>query len=71
MPAPAIKSLLPPAELRDRTEGWGDFGHINQYSDYRDTGVWPADIVRDEQETEQPETSDLRDNGWWRSGILI
>lgn len=46
MPAPAVKDLLPPADLRDRTEGWGTSGHINQYSDYRDDGVWPAEIER-------------------------
>ncbi len=71
MPAPAVKSLLPPAELRDRTEGWGEFGHINQYPDFRDTGVWPAEVIaNDALDNEQPEVSDERDHGWWRADGL-
>jgi hypothetical protein len=71
MPAPAVRTATPPSDLADRSEGWGSFGGIFLYPNYRDTGVWPANVVGHELVDEHTETSDTRDTGWFRSGELI
>jgi hypothetical protein len=40
MPSPAVKSENPPDELVDRHEGWGSFGGVVGYPEYKDDGVW-------------------------------
>ncbi len=71
MSEPAVRPELPPAELRDRNEGWGMFGGIYLYPSYKDTGEWPATVSGHELIDEQPETSDTRDSGWFRDGEII
>jgi hypothetical protein len=59
MPAPAVKPELPPAELRDRSEGWGRQGRIEGYPEYGDDGEWPEEVNHQlEFELYPSETSD-------------
>lgn len=71
MSAAAVRPESPPAELADRTEGWGVYGNIYLYPSYRDTGTWPANVEGHTLVDEQPETSDTRDDGWFRDGEVI
>lgn len=67
MPTKATKPELPPAELRDRQEGYGTQGIIYGYPEYRDDFEWPVIVThRSEFEEEASETSDPGDSGWWR-----
>lgn len=75
MPAKAVKPELPPVELRDRTEGWGQFGHIFNYPAYRDDREWTymrdgsaIVIIRPEF---NPEPSETSHGEWFRNGELI
>lgn len=61
MPSPAVKPETPPEGMVDRQEGWGTFGSVKGYPEYRDTGIWPEVPVRDEFDPWPPETSD----GYW------
>lgn len=49
MPSPAVKPELPPSDLIDRSEGWGRFGRIEGYPDYRDDGDWPEDVIHQQE----------------------
>lgn len=49
MPAKAVKAENPPSELTDRSEGWGRFGRIEGYPDYRDDGDWPEGVVHQQE----------------------
>jgi hypothetical protein len=66
MPTKAEKPAVPPAEMRDRQEGFGYTGVIVGYPEYRDDGVWPVEVVRRAFDFEPPETSDTRGLGWRR-----
>lgn len=72
MPKPAVKATAPPAELSDRSEGWGRFGHIFGYPEFVDDGEWsdyptslfPSVVMHNEElPLEHPETSD---GPWYR-----
>lgn len=65
MPTPAVRAETPPQDLRDRNEGWGQFGGIFLYPSYKDTGTWPATVEGHTSEDWPPELSDIRDGGWW------
>lgn len=71
MSSPAVRPETPPAELADRQEGWGDLGHIFLYPSYKDDGTWPATVNGHTLVDEQPELSDERDTGWFRSGVEV
>ena len=71
MPAAAVRAETPPQDLRDRNEGWGDFGGVFLYPVYKDTGSWPATISGHVLANEHPETNDTRDTGWYRDGEVI
>lgn len=67
MPKPVVRASNPPAELADRSEGWGRFGRIQDYPEYKDDGEWaeyptllfPSSVMHNEEyPLEHPETSD-------------
>lgn len=59
MPAPAVKPETPPEGMVDRVEGWGMFGSIKGYPEYKDTGEWPEiPVLQGDFEPWPPETSD-------------
>lgn len=70
MPAPAVKPEVPPAEMRDRQEGYGMLGTIFDYPEYRDNGEWPWILVRNNEfqnypsETNDPVTPSAERTRW-------
>ena len=49
MPAKAVKSEVPPSDLTDRSEGWGVFGKVDGYPEFKDDGDWPEEVVHQEE----------------------
>jgi hypothetical protein len=64
MTTDAPKPLVPPAELADRSEGFGDLGVILGYPQYTDDGVWPDAVERNNVQPE--EHSETSDRQWFR-----
>jgi hypothetical protein len=68
MPAPSVKPESPPAELLDRSEGWGTIGTIFGYPENTDDGEWPFAIVHNSEFDDWPsETS----HGQWSHEVDI